>query len=771
MLLRYFTRTLLVMHSTSASTEDTLATIRRAISDSKDHQIALLNGEEPDYSKWSEQYISIVKLLHDTNNSDGHWTGMNALALKMDKDFNDSTDACEFLQTRSTKHKRLVSPPNFSPQGYLVRLSATTRRLSIFDFESGYGEIYTTLLAGRSGAAVELSTGALTYAGGLVAAAIGNKISIIEIEIKSPAMTVEDRIHRRGVKSAFLNRPPNVTVWSHRVVDVGKQDVIGLLVQPSGRASAGESNNVRIVTVTRGGGVWILSSDGDILNKLSGANVSSDDVIGVVPINRQGASHSVLVYGKSWIRTLAIRDDSDAKTVEGVERLLGGRYIATISSGHPVGPLPIFYATLEDGSLLVMALVKNRRHSDGENYNSSDTVKGLFALPSCEAGSPSVLSLRPQILAVSCGQFMSIYDITVGRKLSLKAARRGQSEESAVFDPPQLFDETHRLPSGLPWVAGIAAWRKEVTHPLVAVWSSTRVRVFEVVLPLEYDTRLESEQAMWNYFRMIVGLVFATGTLLYVYCVDYASEKRTNLRLFFQDVGVPRGCADCRKGFIDVLKMYNRTARKSINDRIAVWYTVNTTADGLKLIIQPGKYMKRAKALLKRFNLPTTIWDNGLPYAPLGPYSEDSLEMPVDEDVSATLTYSNCAQGLTRMKSFYCRLPTSPLLKGIRLQFVPDVCSPFLGRLDFIQETSGSPVLETVGSVGYLFSNSRASSTISLIKTPGTDLSSFLALKSLGNDSDVRTYEYWLGSDRIEYDFLYEKVLIDMGGVAEFEQC
>ncbi|KAF4733260.1 hypothetical protein FOZ62_009998, partial [Perkinsus olseni] len=139
----------------SLSSEELLAVVQRALKDSREHQIALLSGREANASAWSAGYCRMVEVARELSDYGGDqgWKGGSAVALRMDEENGDDIDAVEFFQTRSTKHKRLVSMPNFSPHGYSIKATASTKRLSLVDFESGYGEIFTLTLPEGGGEA------------------------------------------------------------------------------------------------------------------------------------------------------------------------------------------------------------------------------------------------------------------------------------------------------------------------------------------------------------------------------------------------------------------------------------------------------------------------------------------------------------------------------------------------------------------------------------------------------------------------------------------
>ncbi|KAF4670929.1 hypothetical protein FOL47_001778 [Perkinsus chesapeaki] len=256
------------------------------------------------------------------------------------------------------------------------------------------------------------------------------------------------------------------------------------------------------------------------------------------------------------------------------------------------------------------------------------------------------------------------------------------------------------------------------------------------------------------------------------FCSDQASEEKTDIRFGFLDSGVPVDCQECRGGIIDVM-MHDRRANMSESDFVIFYYTLNNTANGLRIFFPPDTYLNEIKRLLGRLNLSTTMWDDGLPFLPGGPFGEDSLIIPITEDVNATLTYSNCPRGLTRNQAHtgYCSLHNSNLLYDIHLQFFPSDCSPFMGWLGFIQEKSGGAPLERIGLVGWQFSGTGGFSRITLFKTNGADLSQFLGIESLGNSSAVRTYNYWLDADRIWYDFQFDKVFVNLSEIVEFSPC
>lgn len=77
--------------------------------------------------------------------------------------------------------------------------------------------------------------------------AVGNKISIFFLEIKSPVSTPEERSRWRNVQSMFIDRPPNVTLWSRWSVEVGESEIIDLVVLPLGRAPT-EDRKTHIIT-------------------------------------------------------------------------------------------------------------------------------------------------------------------------------------------------------------------------------------------------------------------------------------------------------------------------------------------------------------------------------------------------------------------------------------------------------------------------------------------------------------------------------------------
>ncbi|EER03521.1 hypothetical protein Pmar_PMAR017924, partial [Perkinsus marinus ATCC 50983] len=57
--------------------------------------------------------------------------------------------------------------PNFSPHGYLIKISSS-KKLSLVDYESGYGEIFSTVLPGNRTVTPRLAVGALSNAGGRI---------------------------------------------------------------------------------------------------------------------------------------------------------------------------------------------------------------------------------------------------------------------------------------------------------------------------------------------------------------------------------------------------------------------------------------------------------------------------------------------------------------------------------------------------------------------------------------------------------------------------
>ncbi|KAF4670928.1 hypothetical protein FOL47_001777 [Perkinsus chesapeaki] len=255
------------------------------------------------------------------------------------------------------------------------------------------------------------------------------------------------------------------------------------------------------------------------------------------------------------------------------------------------------------------------------------------------------------------------------------------------------------------------------------------------------------------------------------YCADQASEEESNIRFAFEDFGVPSDCQDCRSGAIHVLK-HNRTARTSKGDYVDFWYTLNYTDDVFKANILAGEDLERVKRLLSRLNLSSTIWDDGLPFMPGGPFDEDSLIIPVTKEVNATLTYTNCGRGLTRKAHLgYCSAPTSKYLYDVRLQFSSSDCTPLVGRLDFVQKKSGGARLERIGSVGWQLSGIEGLSRITLFKTYGTDLVEFLSLDSLGSNTALRSYDYWFNGEPIWYDFQFDMVLVYLDRIVELFPC
>ncbi|KAF4684582.1 hypothetical protein FOZ60_007684 [Perkinsus olseni] len=515
----------------SLSSEELLAVVQRALKDSREHQIALLSGREPNASAWSQGYCRMVEVARELSDYGGDqgWKGGSAVALRMDEEYGDDIDAVEFFQTRSTKHKRLVSMPNFSPHGYLIKATASTKRLSLVDFESGYGEIFTlTLPEGGGEAAARLAVGALTHAGGHIVAAVGGKIAILFIEVKSPTVTPEERSRWRNIKSTFVDRPPNVTVWSSRVVDLGPEEIIELLVMPSGRASTA-SNTSRIVAAAQSGRVRVIDLHGDILS----TSPVMAGLIGVVPLGKARSSHAVLAYGCDWARLIAIGDEVNDVVVSSIDQWLVDRRIMTMASGDPLGPMATLFATLDDGGVVALGLKKHRTgKGKDEGQPASYAVRGLFSLPTCKHGKPLVRALEPHLVVIVCGRVLSVYDITVARKQSLRAVRRGSWDDTTVVDAGPLWEEVHRVTTGLRAPAdGVTVWRREDVHSEIAIHSEGRVRVLDIMIPRERDLTFESEQAMWNYFRACLGLLCAIGVITYMY-FSFKPKEAGALRAF-----------------------------------------------------------------------------------------------------------------------------------------------------------------------------------------------------------------------------------------------
>ncbi|KAF4655347.1 hypothetical protein FOZ61_007629 [Perkinsus olseni] len=503
----------------SLSSEELFSLVQRALKDSREHQMAMLSGREPNASAWSEGYCRMVEVARELSDYDGDqgWQGGSAVALRMDEENGDDIDAVEFFQARSTKHKRLVSMPNFSPHGYLMKVTASKKRLSLVDFESGYGEIFTlTLPEGGGEAAARLAVGALTHASGHIVAAVGGKIAILFIEVKSPTVTAEERSRWRNINmSAFVDRPPNVTVWSSSVVDVGSEEIIDhLLVMPSGRASTA-SNTSRVVAAAQSGRVRVVHLHGDILS----TSPVMAGLIGIVPLGKARSSHAVLAYGSDWARLISIGDEVNDVALSGIDQWLVDRRIMTMASGDPLGPMATLFATLDDGGVLALGLKKHRKgKSKDEGQPPSYALRGLFSLPTCKHGKPLVRALEPHLVVIVCGRVLSVYDITVARKQSLRAVRRGSWDDTTVMDAGPLWEEVYRVTTGLPTPAdGVTVWRREAVYSEIAIHSEGRVRVLDIMIPRERDLTLESEQAMWNYFRACLGLLCAIGVITYMY--------------------------------------------------------------------------------------------------------------------------------------------------------------------------------------------------------------------------------------------------------------
>ncbi|KAF4732605.1 hypothetical protein FOZ63_007937 [Perkinsus olseni] len=191
----------------------------------------------------------------------------------------------------------------------------------------------------------------------------------------------------------------------------------------------------------------------------------------------------------------------------------------TMASGDPLGPMATLFATLDDGGVVALGLKKHPKgRSKDEGQPASYALRGLFSLPTCKHGKPLVRTLEPHLVVIVCGRVLSVYDITMARKQSLRAVRRGSWDDTTVVGAGPLWEEVYRVTTGLRAPAdGVTVWRREDVHSEIAIHSEGRVRVLDIMIPRERDLTFESEQAMWNYFRACLGLLCAIGVITYMY--------------------------------------------------------------------------------------------------------------------------------------------------------------------------------------------------------------------------------------------------------------